>query len=122
MPRVVHFEIYADQPERAAKFYSDVFGWRFQRTHLPVEYWLITTGQKEQPGIDGGLARRAEGFTSTINYIDVPSVDDFMAKIAGNGGSVISPKITIPGVGYMALCRDTEGNTFGIFNDDPSAQ
>ncbi len=45
MPRVVHFEIYADQPERAIKFYQDVFGWNFQKWNGPYDYRLVTTGE-----------------------------------------------------------------------------
>ena len=60
MPRVIHFEIPADNPDRAVRFYSDVFGWQFNKWEGPVEYWLITTGADGQPGINGGMLRRAQ--------------------------------------------------------------
>ena len=121
MPRVVHFEIPADQPERAIKFYTDVFGWQIQKWNAPEDYWLIMTGEDNQPGINGGLMRRPDPSASTINSVDVPSVDDFVTKIIQNEGKVVMPKMAIPGVGYIAYCQDTEGNTFGIFQSDASA-
>ncbi len=60
--------------------------------------------------------------STTINSVDVPSVDDFVTKVTQNGGKVVAPKMAIPGVGYIAYCQDTEGNTFGIFESDPSAK
>ncbi|MCZ6676123.1 MAG: VOC family protein [Candidatus Poribacteria bacterium] len=120
MPRIVHFEIPADQPERAIKFYNDVFGWQINKWDGPEDYWLITTGEEDQPGINGGLMKRPDPSASTTNTIDVPSVDDFVTKITQSGGKVVVPKMTVPGIGYLAYCQDTEGNTFGIIQGDPS--
>jgi uncharacterized protein len=122
MPRVVHFEINADQPERAVGFYSQVFGWNAHKWEGPQEYWLVTTGENSQPGINGGLLRRRDPSATTVNTIDVPSVDDYLAKITQAGGRVALPKMAIPGVGYLAYCIDTEGNTFGIMQADTSAK
>ena len=120
MPRVIHFELGADDPERAVKFYSDVFGWQIQKWDGPQDYWLITTGAVGTPGIDGAIMRREPGM-STINTIGVDSVDDAVAKITARGGTVAAPKMAIPGVGYFAYCQDTEGNMFGVMQNDPSA-
>jgi predicted enzyme related to lactoylglutathione lyase len=121
MPRVIHFEINGDQPERAVKFYSEVFEWKIQKWD-PVEYYLASTGEKDQPGIDGAIMRRMSSKETTINTIDVPSLDEYMAKVVQNGGKVVRPRATIPGVGYFAYCQDTEGNTFGILQQDTSAK
>src|SRR5262245_37659764 len=58
MPRVVHFEIHAAEPERAIRFYHELFGWQFNKWAGPEDYWLVVTGPKEEPGIDGGMVRR----------------------------------------------------------------
>lgn len=122
MPRVIHFEIPTDDPERAAKFYRNVFGWEIQKWDGPVEYWLVTTGDEDQPGINGGLMRRPAGErASAVNTIDVTSVDDFIIRIESAGGAVIVPKMPIPGVGWLAYCRDLDGNAFGIMQSDPAA-
>ena len=127
MPRVIHFEIHADNPERAAKFYSDIFGWNFQKWDGPVEYWLITTGDSKQPGINGGLARRRTAINGDciIAYVctvDVPSADEFSTKVTAAGGTIALPKMPVPGVGWLVYCKDTEGNVFGMMQGDPNAK
>lgn len=122
MPRVIHFEMVADNPERAAKFYTDTFGWKVEKWEGPMEYWLISTGPEEEPGIDGGMARRSEEASGTENTIGVDSVDEAVAKVEANGGQIIRPKSAVPGVGWLAYCEDTEGNRFGLMQDDPQAQ
>lgn len=122
MPRVVHFEIGVDDPERAVKFYSQVFGWEIMKWEGPMDYWLVTTGPEEQPGINGALMRREDRRESLVNTIDVPSVDEFLNKITEAGGKTIQPKQAVPGVGYVATCLDTEGNTFGIIEEDTSVK
>ncbi len=121
MPRVVHFEITAEDPDRAAGFYSQVFGWEFAKWEGPMEYWLVTTGPEDLPGINGGLIRREERGPGTVNTIDVPSVDEFTSKIEQHGGKVVAPKMAIPGIGWFASCEDSEGNAFGLMQNDPAA-
>jgi predicted enzyme related to lactoylglutathione lyase len=127
MPRVVHFEIVADNPERAIKFYKEVFGWEFKKWDGPQDYWFVKTGEDNQPGINGGLTpkmNQQSGATSgrVTNSIDVPSVDDFSKKISTVGGKIVRPKMTIPGIGYLAICEDTDGNSFGIIQQDRNAR
>lgn len=122
MPRVAYFDVAADDPERALKFYKQVFGWEITRWDGPWEYWRIKTGDPAQPGIDGGLARRDQPGQFITPFVEVASVDDFLARIAAAGGRVIQPKTAIPGVGYMAACKDTEGNSFGLIQADAAAR
>lgn len=127
MPRVIHFEIVADNPERAMKFYKEVFGWEFNKWDGPQDYWLVKTGEDSQPGINGGLTPKTnQGSGNTggkiTNSIDVPSIDEFSNKISMEGGKVLSPKMPIPGVGYLAICEDTEGISFGIIQYDRNAK
>ncbi len=122
MPRITHFDIPSDDPERAQKFYSEVFGWKFDKWDGPMEYWMVKTGENNEPGINGGLARRLPGQISITNTIEVPSLDEYTSKIASKGGQVLLPKMPIPGVGYFATCMDTEGNIFGMIQMDKSAK
>jgi predicted enzyme related to lactoylglutathione lyase len=117
---VTHFEVGADDPERLSKFYQDVFGWKVQKWDGPMDYWLVMTGDEGTPGIDGGIARKGEGEGGTINSIDVPDCDDYVARITAAGGAVVLPKTAVPGVGWLAYCKDTEGNTFCIMQEDTS--
>ena len=121
MPRVIHFEIPADDPDRAIRFYESVFGWKTSAWGGPIDYWLVTTGPENQPGINGAIMRKTDQQT-TCNSIDVSSVDEFSKKIVEAGGKVLTPKTAIPGVGYFAYCADTEGNVFGIMQEDTTAR
>lgn len=120
MPRVSWFDIPADDIDRAQKFYRDVFDWKFNKWDGPMEYYMVDTG-KEEPGINGGLAKRMPGQMGITNTITVPSVDEFAKKIADNGGQLITQKMPIPGIGWFAQCTDTEGNVFGIIEMDEKA-
>lgn len=122
MPRVVHFEIPAADPARAIGFYQQVFGWQISQWDGPEPYWLITTGDNNQPGINGGLMQRRHPDQPVVNTIDVSSVDDYVAKISQHGGEIVVPKMAVPGVGWLAYFKDTEGNIFGIMQPDDSAR
>lgn len=122
MPRVVHFEVDAKNPERAVKFYEKTFGWKIEKWAGPVDYWLITTGPKKEPGIDGGLSKRTEKEPSTVNTIDVPNLEDYVKKVKANGGKIVRPKRAVPGVGWMAYFEDPEGNAWGMMQTDPNAR
>lgn len=122
MPGVVHFEICADQLERAAKFYENVFGWQIDRETDPEGYLLINTGTEDDPGITGALMGRLDPSDSTVVTLDVTSVNTFARRITEAGGKVIAPKLTLPGLGYVQYCQDSEGNKFAIIQYDESAE
>jgi predicted enzyme related to lactoylglutathione lyase len=126
MPRVVHFEIHADDPQRAVTFYQDIFGWQINKWEGPQDYWLVTTGPENEPGINGAILRRpqpvnGDGVIAYVCTIDVPSVDDVTAQITAYGGTIVLPKMAVPQVGWLAYCKDSEGNIFGVLQSDPSA-
>ena len=121
MPRITHFDIPADDPQRAQTFYCKVFDWEFTKWDGPMDYWMAKTGDKE-PGIDGGLSKRQPGQMGMLNTISVPSIAEFSKKVTDQGGEVIIPKMAIPKVGWYAQCTDTEGNMFGIIEIDQEAQ
>ncbi|MCY4367708.1 MAG: VOC family protein [Chloroflexi bacterium] len=121
MPRVVHFQMYADNPSRAERFYADVFDWELNQWAGDDTFWLINTGDDSQPGINGGMLVRPEPSATTTVVMQVPSVDEYSERITGAGGTVTIPKFAIPGVGYAAYFIDTEGNPIGIFQDDEGA-
>ena len=127
MPRVIHFEIHAGDPQRAITFYEKVFGWTFQKWEGPMDYWLVTTGPDSQPGINGGLIRRqgeidGQAVIAYVCTVDVANVDESTQSATSNGAQVVVPKMPIPGVGWLVYCKDTEGNIFGMMQNDPNAQ
>ncbi len=117
--RPIHFEIPSDNPESAIGFYEKVFGWKFRKWEGPMEYWLISTG--EGPGIDGGLMRRNDPAQPCVNTIGVGNLDESLATIESSGGLAVVPKMAIPGVGWLAYCKDLDGHIFGILQHDPQA-
>lgn len=121
MNRVVHFELGCVEPERAAKFYHDVFGWEINKFG-PTDYFLATTGPDSEPGINGGLMKHKDAQPRTINTIQVDSIETAIAKVEAHGGKQCVPKMPIPGVGWLAYCNDTEGNIVGVFVPDSAAK
>src|SRR2546430_17414895 len=111
MNRVTHFEIYTDDPETVQPFYQDVFGWKFQKFEDgPMEYWLVTTGDDKDPGINGGMTRPRQGQRpGTPNTIAVESPDPTISKIERGGGRICVPKKAVPKVGWLACVGEFAG-------------
>jgi predicted enzyme related to lactoylglutathione lyase len=122
MSRVIHFEIPAENLERASAFYKKVFGWKIEKWPGPMEYWMVTTGTEGQPGINGGMMPKQGPVTGTTNTIGVDSVDASVKSVQDAGGKLIMGKTPIPTVGYFAYLQDTEGNIFGVMQADPNAK
>lgn len=131
MNRVVHFEIHAEDPERAIRFYKTVFGWDFPVwMEEPDKYWGVMTAPPESTelGINGGLlVRRGEkpqagqSVNAFVCTIQVASIDQTIQKIEAAGGAVATPKHALMGMAWQAYYTDTEGNLFGIHQPDPHA-
>ncbi|MEK6825971.1 MAG: VOC family protein, partial [Nanoarchaeota archaeon] len=122
---IVHFEIPANDVERAKTFYEKTFGWKIDKFPMPSgdEYWGVrtteidpTTKMPKRPGtINGGLMKRKNANQPFMNYISVDSIDEMLKTIASNGGTVCLPKTEIaPGMGWIAAFQDTEMNLMGL--------
>ncbi len=120
MPRVIHFELPADDPDRAVSFYQKALGWKIEKWDGPEDYWLVSTGDPDQDGINGAITRRS-AFPVVVNTVGVEAVDEYVKRVVEAGGEVAMPKMAVVGVGYLAYCKDTEGNLFGIMQSDPGA-
>jgi predicted enzyme related to lactoylglutathione lyase len=116
MATIVHFDISADDVQRARKFYEKLFGWKiYKYPHSPEEYYYVeTTNLIGEKGLSGGIAKRIKPAHGITNYIEVESIDDSIAHVRKLGGKIIEDKAKIPTVGYIAGCEDTEGNIFGL--------
>jgi uncharacterized protein len=131
MPTIVHFEIPADDIERAKRFYTDLFGWKIEKwpgiegdSSSNMEYLIISTtdDKGDKALVGGGLMKREDPQQKITNFIDVTSIDEYSSKIEKLGGNVIISKKAVPGMGYFAICRDTEKNNFGIWESNDSAK
>lgn len=133
MNRPIHFEVHADDKERAKKFYGDVFGWTFPEYPMDggTSYTAISTGAMDtkEPGIHGGMVKRpmklpegACGSNAFVVTVQVADYDETEKKILAAGGIEAMGKFAIPGMAWQGYYIDTEGNTFGIHEADKNAQ
>jgi uncharacterized protein len=120
MPKIVHFEIPADDAERAVGFYRDTLGWEISRFG-EEPYWLVRAGDEEEPGANGALVGRDVLHQSPVLIAGVADIDDVLSRARKCGGEVAQGKLPVPGVGWSAYIRDPEGNTIGLFQPDPNA-
>ena len=132
--KIVHFEIHAEEPERAAEFYRNAFGWTIEKWEgggAPIEYWSVITGPKEtkDQGVNGGLLKRpkslAEEVCGSNAFVCTMLVEDYdatAAKILAAGGKEAMPKFALTGMAWQGYFIDTEGNTFGIHQPDTNAK
>ena len=133
MPTIVHFEMPADDIERAKKFYTDLFGWKIEKwpgtsskdsSSSSMEYWIVSTTDDKgnKAPIGGGLMKRQGQHQQITNFIDVNSVDEYSSKIEKLGGKVVVTKMAVTVIGYFAVCHDTENNSFGIWETNEGAK
>ena len=127
MGRVVHFEIHAEDPERTAAFYKDLFGWSITKWDGPVDYWLVSTGSDDEVGINGAILRQMgntpgedagpNAFVCTIEVDDIAATEK---AVADAGGEQVVARQELPGVGKFSYFHDIEGNIFGAL--EPAAE
>jgi uncharacterized protein len=128
MDKVVHFEIPAEDLGRAKAFYGDVFDWQLQDVDMGNDATYTTVGtvavdDKMMPtevgGINGGMMSRSPEISSPVITVGVQSIDDSVKRIEAAGGTVVTPRTEIPGMGAFAYFTDTEGNTLGLWENLP---
>lgn len=118
---VVHFELPADDLDRAQGFYAEVFGWEC-RSMPGIGYVLVSTtptddqGMPRQPGaINGGMLARQEPITAPVITVQVASIDAAAQAIERKGGSVVRGRQPVGDMGFSAYFKDTEGNLVGLW-------
>lgn len=121
MSRVVHFEIPATDGEKVRSFYSNTFGWEFNKWG-EVDYWLIHTGDEKKPGIDGGQTTVKIGGQQVVNTISIENIDEVIEKVKANGGSIVREKSAVPGIGWLFYFKDPEGTVWGAMLSDQTAK
>jgi uncharacterized protein len=118
MNDIGHFEIPADNPDRAAEFYRNLFGWRFSEIKVgDTTYRTVKT----PGGIGGGLVTRQHPRQPWTNYVTVESVSEFLKKAVALGGEILLDKTAVKGMGFFAHFKDTEDNVVGLWEDDEKA-
>ena len=126
---VVHFEIPATDPEKLSQFYTSLFGWKIEKMPMEgMDYYVTSTvetdeqGMPKEPGaINGGISPRMSPDQKPANYVNVESVEEYAGKAKELGATLVMDKMPVPGMGWFAMLIDPEGNTFGLWQTDPSA-
>ena len=117
---IVHFDIPATDLEKLKTFYSKLFNWKIYRTPGPIDYWMIETvpvneqGMLLRPGVNGGMYKKEQPEIKPVNYILVENIDESIQNIKTLGGTITRQKQEVPGVGWIALAIDPEGNPFAV--------
>jgi predicted enzyme related to lactoylglutathione lyase len=128
MRKVVHFEIPADDLERAKTFYGSVFDWQLQTMPVPGgDYTIVLTSPVDEatqmptePGaINGGMMQRDEHTPSPVITIDVEGIDEVLQQIKDSGGTTVTPRTAMPEMGACAYFKDPEGNVMGLWETTP---
>ncbi len=111
---IVHFEIPADDVQRAKSFYSKIFGWKISDP-WKMDYFMVVTRKEGEPGIDGGLMARKMPGQPFMNYVSVANIDKALQKVTDAGGTIAMPKSEIgKDMGWIAAFQDTESNLMGL--------
>ena len=121
-----YFDLTVRDLAAARRFFEAALGWRFERFPMPYEYYRIQAGPADEPGIDGGIGALADtpatgGAPSATLTVPVPDLDTALALVTQAGGSVVEPRMPIPGIGWYATCAEPGGLRFGLIEADANA-
>ena len=118
--QITHIEFHADDPARAQRFYSELFGWEFGEIPGFDNYFMFNAGQPEHIG--GAIGKRGDSVgEKTRLYIETDSIDAVLPRVPGLGGTVITDKAEIPGQGWYAVIQDSERNEVGLYENLPES-
>lgn len=119
--RITHFEIYGDNPGRLADFYRADLGWPTQRAE-GIDYWRIHPDPADNPNTNGGLTYRPSiPVNGWLQYVQVDSLEEAVAKAEQAGGKVLKERTAVPRTAWYAVVADPEGNAFAMWQPDPKA-
>lgn len=121
MGRIIHFEIPAADPEVSISFYKNVFNWEVSRWG-DEEYWLLKTGEDDEPGINGAIMKQRDPEQPVVNTIEVANLEKAIEAIEKNKGEIVVPKMAVPTVGWLAYFKDPSGYISGVMQPDANAQ
>ncbi|MRR10483.1 VOC family protein, partial [bacterium] len=119
--RIVHFELPSTNFAASVKFYENVLGWRIEKYEGPMEYYMVYTGENNEPGINGAIGGPAIDYKGTVNTADVANIDETLKKVVANGGKIVIPKQEIPNVGVVAYIQEPGGAILGVIQQFPNA-
>jgi len=103
-------------PERASKFYADVFGWQLTRDEKdPSGYLHIRNGENFIGGIPPATRRNPNAPPHWLVYFQVADAEAATAKAAQLGGKILMPARKMENVGTWSIVADPQGAVFALF-------
>src|SRR3989344_1368936 len=125
MDKIVHFEIPADNLERANKFYTSIFGWEIKKYPMEgMEYYgvcTVRTDKKHTPlekgAINGGMQKKEKTMPYPLLTINVANIDEAIRRIKSSGGKILKEKTNIGNMGLYSRFQDPEGNILGLWQN-----
>lgn len=119
MAHVVHFEFSVPNPEGAAEFYANAFGWTARKLPDPVRYWQLQTERRDGlQGIPGGIVESRSGVPRVSITIEVESLAEACARVTTLGGVLVTEPRAVPGFGVHVLCKDPQGLFFALIEPE----
>jgi predicted enzyme related to lactoylglutathione lyase len=115
--QIVHIEIPADDTAKGREFWGSLFGWQFEAAPGAPDYYMTRLGDQQ----GAAVTSMEPGKRGTRAYFDVDDINTGAAKVKELGGDADDPQ-PVPGMGWFSTCRDPNGNEFGLWQNDPSAQ
>jgi predicted enzyme related to lactoylglutathione lyase len=123
----VHFEVPADDVERAKTFYREAFGWQIKAYPGMADYHGMTTAEVGpdmmplKPGaINGGLFQREPQLSTPVLTIGVDDIDEALQKVERLGGKVLMGRQAVADMGFTGYFTDPEGNVMGLWQNAPA--
>jgi predicted enzyme related to lactoylglutathione lyase len=115
--QMVHLEIPAGDTAKAREFWGSLFGWQWQAFDGPFEYHMTRFSENT-----GGAIYTPEppDKRGPRVYFDVDDINAGNARVGELGGEAGEAQ-PVPGMGWFSVCKDTEGNEFGLWQNDPNA-
>jgi uncharacterized protein len=114
---VVHFEVVGQDGEKLQRYYAELFGWEIDANN-PMKYGMVAREGNVNPegvGIGGGVGQGPDGYPGHVMfYVEVPDVEDGLAKAESLGGERIMGPETIMDVVTLGHFKDPEGHVVGL--------
>ena len=121
-----YFDLTVQDIAQAKAFFEQALGWQFEKFDMPYEYYRIKAGPESEPGIDGGMgavrdAPLSKGRPMAQLTVPVPDLEAALERVTAAGGSIVEPRMPIPGIGWYATCAEPGGLIFGLIQGEPAA-
>jgi predicted enzyme related to lactoylglutathione lyase len=115
--QMVHVELPAGDTQKSRDFWGGLFGWQFQEYEgSPTEYHMTQLSDTQGAAISGA----EDDKRGPRVYFDVDDIKAATARVGELGGEA-GEALPVPGMGWFSVNKDTEGNEFGLWQNDPEA-